>query len=60
MHGRCLRCKAIKGQQQKVMPSLFIKKDTITMATISCANIDNRCRYQYNYIVDLYPHIKTE
>ena len=30
------------------------------MASISCANIDNKGRYQYNYIVEFYPHIKIE
>lgn len=30
------------------------KKDTTTLASISCANIENRCRYQYNYIVEFW------
>ena len=57
--GGRLRCSVIKGQQQKVLPPLH-KKVAVTMVSFSYANIDNKGRYQYNYIVIFYPHIKTE
>ena len=46
-----LRCVVIKGATAKSAAAPVHKKDTTAMASISCANIDNKGRYQYNYIV---------
>ena len=58
--GARLRCMVIKGATAKSAAAPVHKKDTTAMASISCANIDNKGRYQYNYIVEFYPHIKIE
>ena len=49
-----------QGATAKSAAAPVHKKDTTAMASISCANIDNKGRYQYNYIVEFYPHIKIE
>ena len=49
-----------QGATAKSAAAPVHKKDTTAMASISCANIDNKGRYQYNHIVEFYPHIKIE